>query len=48
MISSNRWTKQKIESLIDGKIQESLELEYKGKDALGTSEGKRNEVSKDA
>ena len=36
-----------LQDLIDQKVEESLELEYKGPDALGATDGKKNEISKD-
>ena len=41
------WTTKRLRRLIDDKVEEDLHLEYKGADALLTSEGKKNELSKD-
>src|SRR5574341_2268002 len=44
---SNQWSLAVIQQYIDDGIQESLALEYKAADALGRSEGKTKEITKD-
>jgi hypothetical protein len=41
------WDEADLQQLIHQKVDESLELEYKSSDALGTTDGKKNEISKD-
>lgn len=41
------WTLERIQSFIDNQIEESNTLDYKAADALGISDGKKNELSKD-
>ena len=40
-------TLDKISSLIDEKVEENLHLDYKAAAALGKTDGKKNEISKD-
>jgi len=47
MRSSKEWREADIIKLIDEKVPESLELEYKACDALQKIDGKKNEISKD-
>ena len=44
---SETWDQDRIQKLIDDQIEESLTLEYKGKDSLGKSDGKKKEITKD-
>jgi len=46
MRSSKEWREADIIKLIDEKVPESLELEYKACDALQKIDGKKNEISK--
>jgi len=41
------WNEEDLRSLIANRVQESIELDYKECDALGTGDGKKNEISKD-
>ena len=41
------WTEQDLLDLIEVRVQESVELDYKQCDALQKSDGKKNEISKD-
>jgi hypothetical protein len=41
------WTEADVQSLITNQVQESLTLDYKRSDALGRSDGKKSELSKD-
>jgi hypothetical protein len=41
------WTLEKLQQLIDDGIKESLILEYKAAGALGRSDGKKREITKD-
>jgi hypothetical protein len=41
------WDEVEVASLIQNQVQESLTLDYKRSDALGKTEAKRNELSKD-
>lgn len=41
------WTIEKINQYIDNSIEENVNLEYKSSDALGKSDGKKREISKD-
>jgi hypothetical protein len=41
------WTEDDIQALIDNRVEESLTLDYKACDALGHTEGKKKEISKD-
>lgn len=41
------WSLKEIEELISSGIEENLNLEYKAADALGKSDGKKAEISKD-
>jgi hypothetical protein len=41
------WNLQKIEELITSGIEENINLDYKGADALGKADGKKSEISKD-
>src|SRR5580693_8252389 len=41
------WTVGKIKECIVQQIEENIHLEYKAADALGKSEGKKNELAKD-
>lgn len=41
------WNLEKIENLIASGIEENLNLDYKSADALGKSDGKKAEISKD-
>src|SRR5713101_7694041 len=41
------WTEWDILALITNQVQESLTLEYKGCEALGRTNGKKKEISKD-
>ncbi|HSH64344.1 MAG TPA: ATP-binding protein [Bacteroidia bacterium] len=41
------WTEEKLNQYITDKIEENLHLDYKAADALSSSEGKKNEISKD-
>src|SRR5438128_6277596 len=43
----SQWTESDILKLITNQVQESLTLDYKACDALGRSDGKKKEVSKD-
>jgi hypothetical protein len=47
MASTSEWTESEILELITNQVQESLTLDYKACDALGRSEGKKKEISKD-
>jgi hypothetical protein len=42
-----KWDQAAIQKYIDNEVQESLTLEYKAADALGKSDGKKKEVTKD-
>lgn len=42
-----KWTLTDIQQLIADAIEEDRNLEYKGAEALGKSDGKKNEISKD-
>jgi hypothetical protein len=44
---SKKWNQTVIQQYIDDEIQESLTLEYKAADALGKSDGKKKEITKD-
>lgn len=44
---SKKWDQAAIQQHIDDEIQESLTLEYKAADALGKSDGKKKEITKD-
>lgn len=41
------WTLEKVNQLITENIEENLHLDYKAADSLGSSDGKKNEISKD-
>jgi hypothetical protein len=41
------WDEADLQQLIHQKVDESLELEYKSSDALGSTDRKKNEISKD-
>lgn len=41
------WDEAKLQSYIDNAIEESLTLDYKAADALGSSDGKKREITKD-
>lgn len=41
------WNEQKLQDLITEQIAENFELEYKAADALGKTDGKKSEISKD-
>ncbi len=41
------WTEERLISLIDNKVEESLTLDYKACNSLATTDGKKNELSKD-
>ena len=41
------WKESDIRDLIANQVQESLTLEYKGCEALGRTDGKKKEISKD-
>jgi len=41
------WEEDELQSLIDNKVSEVVDLEYKGSDSLAKTEGKKKEVSKD-
>ncbi len=41
------WEEKDLLELISARTQESINLDYKACDALGTSDGKKNEISKD-
>ncbi len=43
----NEWTEAYIQSLIENQVEENLNLDYKACDALGKTERKKNEISKD-
>ncbi|AFY37348.1 AAA-4 family protein [[Leptolyngbya] sp. PCC 7376] len=47
MSSNSEWTLEKLEELIKNQVQESLTLDYKDSRSLGSSNGKKNEISKD-
>jgi predicted HTH transcriptional regulator len=47
MKDSVEWNEADVSSLIANEVQESLTLDYKQSDALGKSDGKKNELSKD-
>jgi len=44
---SKKWDQAIVQQYIDDKVQESLTLEYKAADALGKSDGKKKEITKD-
>jgi preprotein translocase subunit SecB len=44
---SAEWDQSRIQRYIDDEIEESLNLEYKGADALGKSDGKKREITRD-
>jgi predicted HTH transcriptional regulator len=44
---NKKWDQAAIQLYIDDGIQESLSLEYKAADALGKSDGKKKEITKD-
>jgi hypothetical protein len=39
-----QWNEADLQQLIHQKVDESLELEYKSSDALGASDGQKNEI----
>ena|ERR1017187_4142001 len=41
------WSVEKINQFIADKVEENLYLDYKASDALGKSDSKKNEISKD-
>lgn len=41
------WTLEKLNQHISDKVEESLYLDYKAADALSSTDGKKNEISKD-
>ena len=43
----SEWDEGDLRALIANEVQESLELDYKRSDALGKTEGKKGEISKD-
>jgi predicted HTH transcriptional regulator len=47
MKDSLEWDEAEVASLIENQVQESLTLDYKRSDALGKTDSKRNELSKD-
>jgi len=47
MKDPQEWDEAEVASLIRNQVQESLTLEYKRSDALGRTDSKRNELSKD-
>jgi hypothetical protein len=44
---NQKWDQEAIQEYIDNKIQESLTLDYKAAAALGKSDGKKKEITKD-
>jgi hypothetical protein len=44
---TNRWDEARIQQLIDDEIEESVTLDYKASAALGKTDGKKKEISKD-
>lgn len=43
----NKWDKEKVQQYINDAIEENSNLDYKAADALGKSEGKKKEITKD-
>ena len=41
------WDEKKLQSLINDEVEENLLLEYKGAGAIGRTDGKKKEISKD-
>jgi len=41
------WTLARVESLMSSRIQEDIHLDYKAAESLGSSDGKKGEISKD-
>ena len=44
---NDNWTEARLQQLIDNKIQENANLDYKSSGALGKSDGKKKEITKD-
>lgn len=41
------WTRERLQRYLDDQVQEALDLDYKGADALAKSDGKKKEIHKD-
>ncbi len=47
MTKTEAWTRDRLQRYLDDQVQEGLNLDYKGADALAKSDGKKLEVHKD-
>lgn len=46
-MSSELWDEARVQTYIDNRIEESLNLDYKGPDSLQHNDPKRREITKD-
>lgn len=46
-VEMNKWTKERLEQMIADGVEENLSLDYKRADALGKTDGKKAEITKD-